>query len=335
MAMNFPSSFTVVSTFSGCGGSSLGYQLAGGKVRLAVEWDDNAVATYQLNFPDTPIYHGDIAKLSVEKCCKLAGIEPGELDILDGLPPCQGFSTAGKRNFTDDRNQLFREFVRLLRGLRPKVFVMENVSGIVKGKMKLIFVECLRELKASGYRVKARLLNAMYYNVPQSRQRLIFLGIREDVGAGPEFPRAQGKPITASQTLRDVIVEPDQRAVLLKAGKKYVAYQEWPRMKPGTNRQALGFTSGFNCCKWHPGRVARTVRKNDGHLTMHGAMHWAEQRRFTVNEFKRFMSFPDSYKFIGGWGKAVERMGNSVPPNFMRAVAEYIRDNILQLAEGN
>jgi len=188
--MSSQHSFTVVSTFSGAGGSSLGYQLAGGKVLLAVEWDDNAVATYRLNFKDTPIYHGDIGKLTVEECCELAGVQPRELDILDGSPPCQGFSTAGKRDFGDDRNQLFREFVRLLQGLQPKVFVMENVSGMVKGKMKLIFVECLRELKASGYKVKAKVLNAMYFNVPQSRQRLIFVGVREDLGIEPGHPRS-------------------------------------------------------------------------------------------------------------------------------------------------
>src|ERR1035438_8286507 len=146
------SEFKVISTFSGCGGSSLGYQMAGGKVLLAVEWDKNAVETYRLNFPDTPIYHGDIAKLSVQECLDRTGLKAGELDILDGSPPCQGFSTAGKRNFDDSRNQLFREYVRMLRGLQPKVFVMENVSGMVKGQMKLIFVEILKELKASGYK---------------------------------------------------------------------------------------------------------------------------------------------------------------------------------------
>lgn len=328
--MSSRNSFTVISTFSGCGGSSLGYQLAGGKVLLAVEWDDNAVATYRLNFPDTPIYYGDIGKLSVEECCERAGVQPGELDILDGSPPCQGFSTAGKRDFGDDRNQLFREFVRLLRGLKPKVFVMENVSGMVKGKMKLIFAECLRELKASSYKVKARLLNAMYFNVPQSRERMIFVGVRGDLEVEPGHPKAKARPLTASRALQGVQIEEDQRQFLLQAGLKYVAYQEWPRMKPGTNRQALGFTSGFNCCKWHPHRVAQTVRKNDGHLTMHGAMHWAERRRFTLNEFKRFCSFPDSFQFVGGWGNAVERIGNSVPPNFMKCIAEYIRDHILQ-----
>ncbi len=128
---------------------------------LAVEWDDNAVETFRLNFPGVSVYHGDIAELSSEECLKLSGLKEGELDVLDGSPPCQGFSTTGKRQMNDDRNQLFREYVRLLRGLKPKVFVMENVSGMVKGKMKIIFAEIMRELKASSYKVSARLLNAM------------------------------------------------------------------------------------------------------------------------------------------------------------------------------
>ena len=172
---------TVISLFAGCGGSSLGYSMAGYRELLAVEWDDHAVATFKLNFPDVPVYHGDIAKLSVEECLRLAGIGPGELDVLDGSPPCQGFSTAGKRRMDDGRNTLFLEYVRLLRGLRPKVLIMENVSGMVQGKMKLIFAEILKELKESGYHVSARLMNAMYYGVPQSRQRMIFVGVREDI----------------------------------------------------------------------------------------------------------------------------------------------------------
>jgi DNA (cytosine-5)-methyltransferase 1 len=171
---------TVISTFAGGGGSSLGYSMAGFREVLAVEWDDNAVQTLRLNFPHVPIYHGDISKLSVEEALRISGLQPGELDVFDGSPPCQGFSTAGKREFGDKRNQLFKEYVRLLRGLRPKVFVMENVSGMVKGDMKLMFAEILKELKASGYAVKARLLNAMYFGVPQSRERMIFIGVRND-----------------------------------------------------------------------------------------------------------------------------------------------------------
>ena len=88
---------------------------------------------------------------------------------------------SGKRKINDGRNQLFREHVRLLRGLKPKVFVMENVSGMVKGQMKVIFAEIMRELKASGYKVSATPMSAMYFGVPQSRERMIFIGIREDL----------------------------------------------------------------------------------------------------------------------------------------------------------
>ena len=186
---------TVISLFAGCGGSSLGYSMAGYRELLAVEWDANAVETFRLNFPDVPVYHGDIATLDVERCLSLAGIAPGELDVLDGSPPCQGFSTAGKREMSDDRNQLFHEFTRLLAGLRPRAFVMENVSGMVKGKMRLIFVEILRELKSCGYRVSARLLNAMYFGVPQSRQRLIFIGVREDLERSRAIQGPARRPI--------------------------------------------------------------------------------------------------------------------------------------------
>ena len=320
MVTSSPNSFTVVSTFSGCGGSSLGYQLAGGKVLLAVEWDDNAVATYRLNFADTPIYHGDIGKLSVEECCEKAGVEPGELDILDGSPPCQGFSTAGKRDFGDDRNQLFREYVRLLRGLRPKVFVMENVSGMVKGKMKLIFAECLQELKASGYKVKARLLNAMYFNVPQSRQRLIFVGVREDVGIEPGHPRATAQPVTVRQAFTGLSDTIGDRVTLQPDS---LTLKQMRRVRPGDrcaqhhSRQRLAWNS-----------PSATVDRGGGAGAYH-IWHPTEYRPITRAEVKRLHSFPDGFYFTGKVGDAFTCIGNSVPPNFMRAIAEHIRDNIL------
>lgn len=189
---------TVVSTFSGCGGSSLGYRIVGYKPRLAVEWDDHAVATYRLNYPDTPLYHGDIGELSVSSCLDLAGLQPGKLDVLDGSPPCQGFSTAGRRQLDDPRNNLFREYVRLLRGLQPRAFVMENVSGMVKGKMLLVFAEDMRELRSCGYQVSCRLLDAKWFRVPQSRQRVIFIGMRNDLNVQPTHPRAERKPFTVA-----------------------------------------------------------------------------------------------------------------------------------------
>jgi site-specific DNA-cytosine methylase len=187
---------TVISTFAGCGGSSLGYHMAGFRELLAVEWEQNAADTFRLNFPHVPLYHGDIAKLSVDECLRLAGVKPGELTVFDGSPPCQGFSTSGKREIGDARNQLFREYCRLLEGLRPRAFVMENVSGMVKGDFKIVFAEILRTLKRCGYRVKARLLNAMFFGVPQSRERMIFIGVRDDLGVEASHPAGWSEPVS-------------------------------------------------------------------------------------------------------------------------------------------
>ena len=122
----------VISTFSGCGGSSCGYKQAGYDVKLAVEMDNHAVETYHLNFPDTPIYHGDIHNLSVDKVLEITGIGVGELELFDGSPPCQGFSMAGNRDFCDMKNQLYHEYIRLLRGLKPKTFEHYSTVGVIK-----------------------------------------------------------------------------------------------------------------------------------------------------------------------------------------------------------
>jgi len=192
---------TVVSTFAGAGGSSMGYGMAGFRELLAVEYDDHAVRCLRQNFPGLDVYHGDIAGLSVAECLRRTGLSPGELDVFDGSPPCQGFSMAGSRVMDDKRNQLFREFVRLLRGLEPRAFVMENVAGMVKGDMKLLFAEAIRELKASGYAVRCALLNAQWYGVPQHRTRLIFVGVREDLDIEPSHPAPWCEPFTVSDAI--------------------------------------------------------------------------------------------------------------------------------------
>ena len=180
----------------------MGYKMAGFKELLAVEWDDNAVETFKLNFPGVPVYHGDIAKLSGAECMKLAGgIKPGELDVLDGSPPCQGFSTAGKRKYDDPRNSLFKEYARLLAELQPKAFVMENVTGMVKGHMKQAYLKIMATLRGCGYTAKGEVMNAMYYGVPQSRQRVIIIGVRNDLGIDPTHPKPQTEPISVKSPL--------------------------------------------------------------------------------------------------------------------------------------
>ena len=293
---------TVISLFAGCGGSSLGYSMAGFRELLAVEWNDNAVATFRLNFPDVPVYHGDIMKLSVDECLRLAEIEPGQLDVLDGSPPCQGFSTAGKRQLDDPRNQLAMEFVRLLRGLQPKVFVMENVSGLVKGKMKLIFAEIMRELKASDYKVKCRLMNAMYFQVPQSRQRLIWIGAREDLGARLSHPKAEHNTICAlcaMMNVHDIIENPSGPRKFSLASRHLEHHKPSPTL---TNNVEV------------PGSV--TPFDDTG-------VRIGAERAAIIG------SFPEPFAFAGDWKMKLNRIGNSVPPLFMRAIAQHIRRTIL------
>ena len=193
---------TVVSLFAGCGGSSLGYKQAGYDVRLAVEWDTGAADVYRRNFPETNVFEGDIADLTAEEALRVTALEPGQLDVLDGSPPCQGFSTAGRRKFSDTRNRLFEEYVRMVEVFKPKMLVMENVSGLRKGKMKLIFAEMTRALKDAGYKVSCRELNAWWYGVPQDRRRLIWVGVREDLAAEPGHPEPTVTvPVSAGRAL--------------------------------------------------------------------------------------------------------------------------------------
>ena len=316
---------TVISTFAGCGGSSLGYQLAGFRELLAVEWDDNAVQTFRLNFPDVPVYHGDIASLTGAECMRLAGgIGPGDLDVLDGSPPCQGFSTAGKRRFDDPRNSLFKEYARLLRELQPRVFVMENVTGMVKGAMKQAYLAIIAELRGCGYRAKGQVLNAMYYNVPQSRERVIIIGVREDLGIEPSHPRPQTTAATVEQAWRGVVNDQAEVEWLIDCGKRYAAYKPYPSMAQGANGRFGDFY------RIHPKKPARAIVKFAGVVSARSVMHPTDQRRPTVAEFKRIASFPDSFEFCGEWKNRVERIGNSVPPNLMRAIAEHVRAHILE-----
>lgn len=212
----------VISLFAGCGGSSLGYKMAGCDVIASVERDPAATAIYKANFPDVDLWEQDISILNPLDLLNKHGLKPGELTILDGSPPCQGFSMLGKRKVLDPRNQLFTEYVRFLRVMKPKAFCMENVPGLVAGDMRYLFQKMMDALKNEGYAIQARILNASHYGVPQERRRVIVLGIREDLGLLPEHPRPISLPVTFRQavqglTKHELIEVPIRQA--LKLGK--------------------------------------------------------------------------------------------------------------------
>jgi DNA (cytosine-5)-methyltransferase 1 len=202
----------VVSTFSGCGGSCLGYRMAGYRVLWASEFIPAAAAVYRANHPMTPLDTRDIRKVQPAEILAATGLKVSEVDVVEGSPPCASFSTAGKREkhwgkakpYSDTVQRvddLFFEYIRLIEGLKPKVFVAENVSGLVKGVAKGYFLEILARLKACGYRVGVKVLDAQWLGVPQARARTIFIGVREDLGKDPVFP----KPLPYRYSLREAL----------------------------------------------------------------------------------------------------------------------------------
>jgi DNA (cytosine-5)-methyltransferase 1 len=204
--------YSLVSTFSGCGGSCLGFEMMGYRVLWASEFVPAAQEVYRLNHPDTILDTRDIRTVTAEDTLAATGLKRGDLDVLEGSPPCASFSTAGKREkdwgkikaYSDTAQRaddLFFEYVRLLDGLQPKVFVAENVSGLVKGTAKGYFKRILAAMKACGYRVEAKLLDAQWLGVPQMRQRIIFVGVRNDLGVAPAFPM----PLAYRYSVRDAL----------------------------------------------------------------------------------------------------------------------------------
>jgi DNA (cytosine-5)-methyltransferase 1 len=324
--------------------------MAGFKELLAIEWDDNAVETFRLNFPDVPVYHGDIGKLTGAECMKLAGIKKRDLDILDGSPPCQGFSTAGKRKFNDPRNSLFKEYARLLNELQPKIFVMENVTGMIKGCMKQAYLTIIKTLRECGYKAKGEIMNAMYFNVPQSRERVIIIGVREDLGIEPSHPKPQGKPMAAKEIIAGCLATRSQRinpwieskrspATLCKmeAGYQALILTE-SDLKEAEIRdtwqmsrvlRGLEKHKHFGLVRLNADKVSPTIVKDCGN-TATGMIHPYEIRKLTIPEIKRIASFPDDFKLIGKFKDKWARIGNSVPPLLMFHIAEHIKVNILE-----
>lgn len=300
----------VASTFSGAGGSCTGYRMAGFKVVWANEFVPAAQASYKANAAEDCVLDcRDIKHVQPDDILSATGLMVGELDLFDGSPPCQAFSTAGKRErgwgekklyehgAAQCNETLFDEYIRLLRGLKPRTFVAENVSGLVKGTAKGYFLEILASLKASGYRVSCKLLDAQWLGVPQSRQRTIFVGVREDLGLDPVHP----KPLAYRYSVREAI--------------------------PGLLSSRFDPHGQFSPRTYTEGPHGAITLGNQRHIT---ATFSDTQRKFTIAELKRICAFPDDFVLLGSYAQQWERCGNSVPPVMMRHIAETIRDRILR-----
>jgi DNA (cytosine-5)-methyltransferase 1 len=211
---------TAVSTFTGCGGSCLGLRMAGFEALWASEFIPAAAEVYRLNHPGVHLDTRDIRKVTPEEILEITGKKKGEIDLVEGSPPCASFSTAGKRDkswgqvvkYSETKQRvddLFFEFARIVEGLQPRVFVAENVSGLVKGKAKGYFREILARLKDCGYKVKAKLLDAQWLGVPQARQRIIFVGVRNDLDMLPVHPRPLAYRYSVAEAIPWIVSQGD------------------------------------------------------------------------------------------------------------------------------
>lgn len=364
--------FNVVSTFSGCGGSCLGFRMVGFRILWASEFIPAAQEVYRLNHPNSILDTRDIRQVQPQEILEAIGLERGEIDILEGSPPCASFSIAGKiekgwgktRKYSDTEQRvddLFFEYARILEGLQPKVFIAENVSGLVKGKAKGYFKLILQRLKDCGYDVRAKVLDAQWLGVPQRRQRLIFIGVREDLGIRPVFP----KPLSYWYSVREAIpwiielrrgmgfgnemwIDAEQavsqtigtqpssgnnfnnRACKIKAVEpesdisRFAIGREWDKL-------AQGEQSGkyFNLIKARIDKPCPTVTQRGEHPSTASVTHPIEKRKFSIAELKRICAFPDDFQLTGTYSQQWERLGRAVPPVMMAAIAKVIRDEIL------
>lgn len=325
--------YKVISTFSGIGGSSQGYKQAGLNVIASVEFLDYQARIYRANHPNTKLYQEDIRKLDPIEILNEVGLKPYELDILDGSPPCSSFSTAGAiesgwgkakkyGNRVQRTDDLFLEYIRFLDKIKPKVFVAENVSGLIKGVSKGHFNEFFRLFKSCGYEVQAKLMNASNYYVPQKRQRIIFIGVRNDLKIKPTFPEPSIKKISLGEAFKDIVnTEEELREVDIT---KYAIYKELQKLP------LYGKSSKYlNLLKESPFEACRTLTATASQIGAASVCHW-DNRKFTIKELKRIATIPDDYIILGSnYNEKAEGLGRLVPPKMMEAIARNIKENIL------
>ena len=337
--------YNVISTFSGGGGSCLGYRMAGYRVLYANEFVEEAQKTYKANHKRSYLDARDIRTVKPQEILQITGLKQGELDIFDGSPPCCAFSTSGKRekgwgnqrNYSDGKSQrvddLFFEYTRILKGMQPKVFIAENVSGLVKGTAKGYFKLILQELKSCGYTVKAQLLNAQWLGVPESRERLIFIGVRNDLGLQPVFP----KPFQYCYKLRDALEvagnSQEEIEYCFKSISKYKILEVLQRMPKNPPRPLFGnnYTGGsyFNLIRESMDCPCTTICQTGGVESAAGCCHPTEDRKFTISEIKAISSVPKDFVLTGSYQQQYERVGRMVPPIMMKNISEAVKGGIL------
>jgi|SRR3990172_3048513 len=320
-----------IDLFSGCGGLTLGLKQAGFRVIAAIEIDPLAVETYKKNHPRVRVWEKDIRVLAASLVMEELGLKCGELDLLAGCPPCQGFSAIttlnGCRRRSDPRNNLIFEFLRFVRIMRPKAIMMENVPGLVKDRR---LKRLNRSLEKLGYKSNAAVLDAADYGVPQRRRRFILMGCPD---LAPKFARRGRKAVTVRRAIeklgprarRDPLhTFPEKRSERVRALIGLVPKNGGSRLDLGLQRQLAchrksdGFKDVYGRMAWND--VAPTITGGCCNPSKGRFLHPTKNRCITLREAALLQSFPKSYFFSLRRGKfaVAEMIGNALPPEFIR-----------------
>lgn len=350
--------YKLVSTFSGCGGSCLGFEMAGYTVLWANEFIPEAQNTYRRNHPKVVLSTRDIRQVSYNDIYRITGLLPGQLDVLEGSPPCADFSIAGKRRggintveykgqgrkkkYSDTKQQvddLFYEFARILKELQPKVFVAENVKGLTLGQASILLGSAQADffgrhedtiyhtLVNCGYNVKYKVLNTKDYGVPQNRERLFFIGVRNNLNIEPVYP-APANYITTIREAWKNLVNTSVDIQTTEINPDSFRYKYLKMMKQGEDASKYDpYGRYFTHIRLHLDRVSPAILASQ--TTTFGLYHPTEDRGLTIPELKRIHSFPDDFILTGTTSKQCERIGRSVPPLMMYYIAKTIKEQIL------
>ncbi|MBW3199002.1 DNA cytosine methyltransferase [Marinobacter nauticus] len=308
---------TAVSLFTGCGGSDFGLHQAGIQVRFANDILPYARDVYLANLPETDYQVCDISNIR----------DFPAADILVGCYPCQGFSQGGARKADRKVNYLYRHFVRALKAIKPKAFVVENVSGMQRADFSHLLKSQITLFRLCGYRVTYEIMNSADYGTPQERKRIIIVGLRSDIGERFEFPEpthGEGRTndyVTIRQAIGDM---PD-----------------WPEGEYWTESFHWYYLSRNRRRDWN--ELSKTIVSHPRHMPLHpispalNRIHtdkwvWSEDkpaRRFSFREASRLQGFPESMRFPETQNSSLREkyriVGNAVPPQLFSSVAHKLK----------
>lgn len=334
--------YTAIELFAGAGGLALGLEQSGFEVKGLVEYDKWAVETLQHNRKQWPVIKEDVRIISKDGIRKyLQNI--GDVDIIAGGYPCQSFSYIGnKKGFYDTRGTLFNDFATILRDIKPKMFLAENVKGLVshyKGKTLATMIDVFEK---SGYKVRYKVLNAIDYGVAQKRERVIIIGIRNDIAQYEyKYPEPYDYTLNLIDVIKDVpeslrLEYTDKRKNILKLVKPGGC---WRDLTTDIAKEYLG--KSWNSSGGKTG-IARRLSWYEPSLTIlcspmqkqTDRCHPEEIRPLTIRESARIQSFPDHWEFKGPIREQYKQIGNAVPVNMAREIGNSMRD-YLNLIKGD